>query len=240
MKYKNIFSVSILRMYALFISFFFILNGAVAAEASSQQRTPSAYLEATKGQERILLIGNGHRAGIAYPQNYFLVDIDKDKQPDFVADITKLGSLPEGFLGLFDIVIWERVDVKHFASPNTLPNIHALLKSEGHIISNMLVDVQLKSMLHQTKFIQLLVLEQGIEYFSPETEKLPIPFLCYVSDMIAHDNDLKNQAKQKCFNSIFKPWLESKGGFKNIQHLSTTPYWKNSPVHDGYISIQKK
>ena len=211
-------------------------------EKKPAPRNTGKYLELTEGKERVLVIGSGHAYGVNYPENYCLANHNDEHRPDCTIDITKRGDFPDGFIGEFDVVIWERVDTPHFVKDETMENITTLLKSGGKLIANMMINVMQKKepdpreKEDPTKLKLTFITENNIEYFYYPIEKAPIPFIFYVKDF--NDNS-RPEYVTSCFKKVFVPWLSQKG-FANIERVNQSPYWKASPDDDGYIIAIKK
>lgn len=58
-------------------------------------------------QKRIMVIGTGHKLyDINYPNNFYLVDIRKEIEPDLLMD-AGIGILPSQYVEKFDVVLFE-------------------------------------------------------------------------------------------------------------------------------------
>jgi DNA-directed RNA polymerase subunit F len=197
--------------------------------AQSRYTSPNQYLEATQSEERVFVIGGGHAYGYDYPKNYYLANVSERFKPDGEINITKSQDIPMGFVGKFDVVVWENVDTDQFVKNDTLSNILILLKPDGKLVTNRMVQAM---NIPQLKASQTLSSASDVSYY-PLTEA-PIPFIFYYNEGTRNEEDVVKLG----FNEVFKPFLEEKG-FKDIKIIESTPYWKSDPDEKFYVATKK-
>ena len=225
------------------------LNHYLEGSIKTNKYNLEQYLTLTEGQTRILIVGGGLTFEHAYSHNCFLLNINNDHDPDWVADFSiKNSAVLEPLLHKFDIVILEHVPIPYIVQDGFLSNVKAVLKPEGKLILNPLygfeervgiVTKAAKHVLLEGVYHADIMIGTGMNY------NVGIPFTIYLNENIykiyekslsLHEpsKQLISAIEHKFFADIIKPFFEQRG-FKNMQIIPNKDFAHITGLEERYL-----